>query len=221
MTIAWPACNTFHAVAAQPSGEAALDRSHGNQSRCHANLREVALVALALGAYWLSEGTLMRRMTVIVEEIVEKVRVRIMQKIRNSDLASMERIGRAPPYNVVSTHAMTISRASSGLVNGFTALVLVCWAFLIILYLSPIGFVILIGALAFVLFILKINHRRIISSLTAALSEDNFVNGFGDLVDGFKELIMNSAKVDDFLDDYLEPLAASYRYSRWLCLRLP
>jgi putative ATP-binding cassette transporter len=181
----------------------------GKAAQSESNLWELVLVALALGAFWLSEGTLMRHMTVIVENIVEKVRLRIVRKIMDSDLASIELIGRAPPYNVVSMHAMTISRAASGVISGFTSLVLLCWAFLIILYLSVTALLILIGALAFILITLKINQGRIGSGLTAALGEDNkFVHRFGDLIDGFKELKMNSAKFHDFLDDQLEPLAA-------------
>jgi putative ATP-binding cassette transporter len=180
----------------------------GKAAQGASNRWELALVALALGAYWLSEGTLMRHMTVIVEEIVQQVRLRIVSKIRNSDLASIENIGRAPPYNLVSTHATTISRAASGVISGFTALVLLTWASLIILYLSVTAFLILIGALASVILMLKVNQRRIGSGLTAALGEDNnFVHGFGDLLDGFKELKMNSAKFDDFFDTRLEPLA--------------
>jgi len=187
----------------------------GKAAASASNLSELGLVALALGGFWLSEGTLMRHMTVIVEEIVEKVRLRIVHKIRNSDLASIEHIGRAPPYNVVSMHAMTISRAASGVISGFTSLVLLCWACLIILYLSVTAFLILIGALAFLLIMLKINQERIGSGLTAALGEDNkFVHGFGNLMDGFKELKMNSAKFHDFLDGHLEPLAAAARKFR-------
>jgi putative ATP-binding cassette transporter len=186
-----------------------LTLAAGKATQSASNLWELVMVALALGAYWLSEGTLMRHMTVIVEEIVEKVRVRIVNKIRNSDLASLEHIGRASPYNVVSMHALTISRAASGVISGFTSMVLLCWAFLVILYLSVTAFLILIGALAFILFMLKINQGRITSGLTLALGEDNkFVHGFGDLLDGFKELKMDSAKFQDFLDGHLEPLAA-------------
>jgi putative ATP-binding cassette transporter len=180
----------------------------GKAVQSESNLWQLAIVALTLFAFWLSETTLMRHMTVIVEKIVEKVRVRIVHKIRNSDLASIEHIGRAPPYNVVSVHAMTISRAASGLISAFTAFALLCWAFLIILYLSVTAFLILIGALACIIIMLKINQGRIGNCLTAALAEDNkFVQGFGDLIDGFKELKMNSAKFHDFLDDHLEPLA--------------
>ena len=123
----------------------------GKAVQQESNLWQLAIVVVALFGFWLSESTLMRHMTVIVEQIVERVRVRIVHKIRNSDLASIEHIGRAPPYNLVSTHAMTISRAASGLISGFTSLVLLCWAFLIILYLSVTAFLILLGALAFIL----------------------------------------------------------------------
>ena len=67
----------------------------GKAVQSASNLQELAMVALALGAYWLCEGTLMKHVTVIVEGIVETVRLRIVHKIRNSDLASIERIGRA------------------------------------------------------------------------------------------------------------------------------
>ena len=50
----------------------------GKAAQSESNLWELAMVVLALGAFWLSEGTLMRHMTVIVEEIVEKVRMRIV-----------------------------------------------------------------------------------------------------------------------------------------------
>src|SRR5260370_33704732 len=155
----------------------------GKAVQSESNLWQLAIVALALFAFWLSESTLMRHMTVIVEQIVEKVRMRIVHKMRNSDLASIEHIGRAPPYNVVSMHAMTISRAASGVISGFTSLVLLFWACLIILYLSAPAFLILIGALACILIMLKINQERIGSGLTAALGEDNkFVHGFGNLM---------------------------------------
>jgi putative pyoverdin transport system ATP-binding/permease protein len=181
----------------------------GKATQSESNLEQLAMVALALGAYWLSEGTLMRHVTVIAEEIVENVRMRIVRKIRNSDLASIERIGRASPYNVVSTHAMSISRAASVVISGFTSLVLLCWASLIILYLSVTAFLILASALALVLTMYNVIQRRISSGFTAALGEDNkFVHGFGDLIDGYKELKMDSAKFQDFLDGQLEPLAA-------------
>src|SRR5260370_7372718 len=91
----------------------------GKAVQSESNLWQLAIVALALFAFWLSESTLMRHMTVIVEQFVEKVRVRIVHKIRNSALASIEHIGRALPYNALPTHAFPFSPPPTALVSAF------------------------------------------------------------------------------------------------------
>jgi putative ATP-binding cassette transporter len=61
----------------------------------------------------------------------------------------------------------------------------------------------------------NINQARVNAWMTAAVKQDNrFVQAFGDLVDGFKELKMNSAKADDFVETSLKPLAAEARELR-------
>ena len=69
-----------------------------------------------------------------VEGIVERVRLRILDKIRYADLASIENIGRAPIYNAVSTHALNISNGAVGVISAVTGFILLCWASLVILY---------------------------------------------------------------------------------------
>src|SRR5215831_12071280 len=56
------------------------------------NLWELAAVVVGLWALWRSQGFILRRMTLVAEAIVEKVRLRIADKIRDSDLRSMEDI---------------------------------------------------------------------------------------------------------------------------------
>jgi len=172
------------------------------------DLWELAKVVVALWAVWLIQGLLLRRINVIVEDIVEKVRQRIVNKIRNSELTSIEHIGRTPPYNAVSTHATTISRATYGIFSALSSLVFLCLAFFIILYISVIAFLIVAGSLAGVLLVLKANHARVGAHLNEAVSQDNrFVDAFGDSIDGFKELKINSAKAHEFFTNHLEPLA--------------
>jgi putative ATP-binding cassette transporter len=62
---------------------------------------------------------------------------------------------------------------------------------------------------------LWVNQRKVSAHKVEAANRDNeFLLGFGHLVDGFKELKMNSAKVHDFLFDYLEPLTIEAKNSR-------
>ena len=178
-------------------------------------LWDVTIVAIGLFSYWISEGFVLRRMTVAVEAIVERVRLRIAEKIRYADLASIEMLGKAPAYNVASTHALNISRGASGIISGFTQVALLCWASLVILILSGTAFLILAGAVTLVTILFNANQARMTAWLKTSISQDNrFLGVFGDMIDGFKELKMNSAKVEDFVESSLRPLAASVRESR-------
>jgi putative ATP-binding cassette transporter len=179
------------------------------------NLLEFAAVMAGLFTYWFSQGFVLRRMTLVVERIVEKIRLRIVAKIRYSDLASIENIGRAPAYNTVSTHALNISRGATGIITAFSALALLCCASLMILYVSVTAFLILAMAVAVVIIIFNANQAKVNAWMTKAVQRDNqFIQGFGDLIDGFKELKMDSAKAEDFIHTRLEPLAAESKASR-------
>src|SRR5271166_6573537 len=179
------------------------------------NVWELVAVIVGLFTYWFSQGFVLRRMTMVVEGIVEKVRLRIVGKIRWSDLASIEHIGRAPAYNAVSTHAINISRGATGTVSAFSSLALLCCASLMILYISATAFLILAVAVASVIVIFNTNQVKVNAWMTTAVRQDNqFVQAFGELIDGFKELKMNSAKVADFIQARLEPLAAKSKASR-------
>jgi putative pyoverdin transport system ATP-binding/permease protein len=178
-------------------------------------LWELTIVVIGLVLYWISQGFVLRRMTVVVENIVERVRLRMIEKIRYADLVSIEMIGKTPLYAAVSTHALTISRGATGIISAFTALALLCFASLIILILSGAAFLILSGAVALVVILFNANQARINAWTNASVKQENhFLAAFGDLIDGFKELKMNSAKVDDFVGSSLKPLAARVRELR-------
>ena len=193
----------------------ALTLASANAVQHQSNFWELGAVVVALWALWLSEGSVLRRIALVAEEIIEKVRVRVVDKIRDSDLSSMENIGRVPPYNAVSTHSVTVAQAAFTIFSAFTPLAFLGLAFFIILYVSATGFLIMIAALTLVFLLLSVNHTKIGRHTAEAVSQDNkFLHGFGDLIDGFKELKMNSAKVHDFLFNHLEPLTSEAKDSR-------
>jgi putative ATP-binding cassette transporter len=194
----------------------ALTIAAGKAVEGQSEIPQFVAVVLGLSMLWLSQGFILRRMTVIVEGVIEKVRLRILDKVRDSDLLSIENIGRAPLYNAVSTHATSVSQAAFGVFTAFTPLTFLCLSFLLILYVSTTAFLIVVGALALVLVVLKLNHVKIGAFMADSVSHDNkFVHGFGDLIDGFKELKVSSAKIHDFFEHHLEPLAAKAKDSRF------
>ena len=176
---------------------------------------ELVAAVLAILFFWFSQSLVLRRTTVMVEEIVEKIRLRIGEKIRYSDLVSVENIGRATLYNAVATHAANISRAATGAITAFTALVFVCCAALIILFISTTAFLILGGVVAFLSLLFGEYQIRSVKWLSKATLQDNqFVHAFGESIDGFKELKMRAPKADDFTELSLKPLAAEAKEMR-------
>jgi putative pyoverdin transport system ATP-binding/permease protein len=192
-----------------------LTLAAGKASRGSADLWDLAKVAVCIWAFWASKGFLLQRMTLIVEGVVQTVRLRLVDKVRRSDLIAIETIGRAPLFNVVSTHANTISRAGTSIISGATSAVLLVCAFLIILWLSGAAFLITAGTLGFIIGAFWLNHKRTAEALAEVTGTDNrFVEGFGELLDGFKELKMNSDKERDFIDEHLRPLTADAKDAR-------
>jgi hypothetical protein len=52
-------------------------------------------------------------------------------------------------------------------------------------------------------------------------SVGRFLHGFGDLIDGFQELKMNSAKLDEFFVNHLEPLTGEAKDWRLTGMPIP
>jgi putative pyoverdin transport system ATP-binding/permease protein len=187
----------------------------GKTTHGSADLWNLVQVAVCLWAFWASKGFLMHRVTLIVEGVVRTVRLRLIDKVRRSNLQAIESIGRAPLFNLVSTHANTISRASTVIISGATSFVLVICAFLIILWLSGVAFLITLATLAFIVAIFWMNQKRIAAALSEVTATDNrFVHGFEELLDGFKELKMNSDKSQDFIEENLKPLTLEAEEAR-------
>ncbi len=177
-------------------------------SRGFAGFRDLVMVAVCLCGFWMSKGYLMRRSTVIVEAIVQTIRMRLAEKIRNADLASLEAIGLAPLYNAISTHATNISRGATGIISASTSLVLLVSAFLVVFILSATAFVILVTTLVFIIALFYFDRMKLLASMDEVTKQDNeFVKSFGDLIGGFKELKMNSRKNREFFEADLRPIS--------------
>jgi putative ATP-binding cassette transporter len=192
-----------------------LTSAAGKATKGSSDLWDLAKVAICIWGFWASKGFLMHRVTLIVEGVVRTVRLRLIHKVFRSQLLSIESIGRAQLFNVVSTHANTISRASTSIISGATSLVLVTCAFLIILLLSGAAFLITAATLGFIVGTFWFNQKRTSAAMAEAIVTDNhFVGGFGELLDGFKELKMNSGKSHDFIGGRLTPLATEAEGAR-------
>ena len=170
-------------------------------SRDGSAFTQLFIAGLSLVAFFLSKRFTLNRTTVVVEDIIRNVRLRIAQKLVCSDLASLEALGKAPFFNVISMHAGVISRATPAIIGAGSSLVLLCCAMLAILLLSSTAFFLLIVTNAVLILSFYANQNELGAEQDdVARQENKLIKSFESLLDGFKELKINSRKRSDFFE---------------------
>jgi putative ATP-binding cassette transporter len=143
--------------------------------------------------------------TAEIEAIIHKVRVRLMDQIRHSELLELERIGRARIVAAVTSDTAILTQASNMLCFTVQGAVLVFFVGLYVAYLSLVAF-----ALTFVIVsgsatVFHYKNRRLAAQKgEAAAGERRLFDRITDFLDGFKEVRLNAARSDDLFDDAVE-----------------
>jgi putative pyoverdin transport system ATP-binding/permease protein len=143
--------------------------------------------------------------TAEIEAIIHKIRLRLMNNIRNSELLEIERIGRARIVAAVTSDTAVLTQASNMLCFTVQGAVLIFFVGLYIAFLSLTAFtlavVIIFGA--GLVFHYK-NKRLSAQKAESAAWERRLFDRLIDFLDGFKEVRFNKARSDDLFDDASE-----------------
>jgi putative pyoverdin transport system ATP-binding/permease protein len=143
--------------------------------------------------------------TAEIEAIIHKLRVRIMDMIRRSELLEVEKIGRARIVASVTSDTAVLTQASNMLCFTVQGAVLVFFVGLYVAYLSlvtfALTFVIVVGAGT--IFHHK-NKRLVAQKSESAAWERRLFDRLTDFLDGFKEVRLNRSRSDDLYADASE-----------------
>jgi putative ATP-binding cassette transporter len=137
-----------------------------------------------------------------VEESLERVRNRLADLIRHADLQSYEKLGRARIYAAVNRDTMTISQAAFPLINAGQSFAVVAFTLLYIAFLSRTALLVSLVFLGIAVSIhvrQRMQHMR--NVLAAQEREGELFDSLTDLLDGFREVRMSSARSDDLFAD--------------------
>ena len=140
--------------------------------------------------------------TVEIEAIIHKIRLRLMDQIRHSELLELEKIGRSRIVAAVSSDTAILTQASNMLCFTVQGAVLIFFVSIYVAYLSFVAFaltVIIVGASG-VVFHLK-NRRLSAQKAESAAWERRLFDRVIDFLDGFKEVRLNSARSAELFDD--------------------
>jgi putative ATP-binding cassette transporter len=164
----------------------------------------LALFVLCLLAYTLSRRYVLTQSANLAERIVTKIRIRIVDKIRRSNLLLYERVGRSHIYSALNESTFTISSSASSIVSGLSAIFMLGFATLYVAYLSLPAFwltlaCIVAGVLAFGSIRESLNQEM----KRSVEQEKKFFDVLAELLDGFKEVKLHQRRNDDLYDNFL------------------
>jgi putative pyoverdin transport system ATP-binding/permease protein len=183
----------------------AVINSAASPSAQNTKARLAIMFVTVLIAYSISQRYLMFEASKEIERIIHRVRSRLTAAVRDSELAEIEHIGRTRIYNAISKEIQALAQNTNTLVAVSQMSLLVVFATLYLLALSPIAFVIAVVFMSIAVTIylgrLQIVNRAIQSSLGAEFDLHELLEG---ILDGFKEVKLNAARSQQISDDLLE-----------------
>ena len=144
----------------------------------------------------------------IVEGIINRVRIRVAEKVRGAELPHFEQIGAAPIYTALAEETRTLSESANMIVGSLSSAILVALAMLYIAVLSLPSFFLLGTLISLgVLFYLN-NVRAARPALRRAAEEEHrFFDELGHLLYGFKELKIDTEKSNALFEQELKVVA--------------
>jgi putative ATP-binding cassette transporter len=190
--------STASILAAINAGAQAADK--GSPS-----LWAAALFITALLLFIKTQNYILLTTTAEIEGIIHRVRLRLMDQVRHSELLPLDAIGRAEIVAGITKETTTLTQASNSFAFAAQGGVLILFVAIYVAYLSLMAFAlsVLIVGLAAVLFHAK-TRQLALAQREAADWENRLYNRLMDLLDGFKEVRLNSARSQDLYLDVTE-----------------
>jgi len=143
--------------------------------------------------------------TAEIESIIHKIRIRLMDQIRHSELLSIEGIGRARIVAAVTSDTAILTQASNMLAFTVQGAVLIVFVAIYVAFLSIAAIVTTIVIVSVAATIFHHKNRLLVSEKQRAAEwERRLFDRLTDFLDGFKEVRLNRARSADLFGDAVD-----------------
>jgi putative pyoverdin transport system ATP-binding/permease protein len=169
------------------------------------SLWAAGLFLVALFLFIKTQKYILITATVEIESIIHKLRVRLLDAVRHSELAAMDSIGRARIVASITSDAAVLTQAASQVVFSLQSVVLIVFVGIYVAYMSFVAFLLSIGIVAVSGAIFYSQGRRLAEGQREAAEWANrLFDRLTDTLDGFKEVRLNKLRSDKLMDDVRE-----------------
>jgi putative ATP-binding cassette transporter len=169
------------------------------------SLWAAGLFLVALFLFIKTQNYILITATVEIESIIHKLRVRLLDAVRHSELAAMDSIGRARIVASITSDAAVLTQAAGQVVFSLQSVVLIVFVGFYVAYMSLVAFLLSIGIVAVTGAIFYFQGRRLAEGQREAAEWANrLFDRLTDALDGFKEVRLNKLRSDKLMDDVRE-----------------
>ncbi len=180
----------------------AVNSAASNPGAEGVNTRLVFLFVIALLTYYFAMHYVFARNTAIFENLIDKLRVRLCEKIRDAELNEFEQIDRNDLYNRLTQDTTIISESQGVMTASLQATVLVIFVAGYMAILSWAAFLLTLALVVggLVMFYLYDQEIREVWG-TAARAENEMLRLVSHVVDGFRQVKSKRARGTHLLQD--------------------
>lgn len=176
--------------------------------------RLVVLFSVALLILTLSKYHGMFRLMATVEDMLEQMQVRICDKIRRTDLQTMESLDQSRIFTAVSQNTRIVSQSIIGVSAANQHLFVMVFGLIYLAWLSPPALILYVVSAAIAFYY----HRKRAGALLDAYlgyadKGAQFFDYLSHLLYGIKELRLNRDKNDDLFEDLKEVASSSKEFA--------
>jgi putative ATP-binding cassette transporter len=184
---------------------AAINAGAQSAGKGEVNIYAAALFVISLLLYVKTQHYILIAATVEIEAIIHKLRVRLMDHVRSSELVPLDAIGRAEIVAVITKETATLTQATNMIAFAGQGAVLVFFVSFYIAYLSLLAFLMTVAILCVAGVIFHAKSRQVAEgNLQVAEWDHRLFERLMDIIDGFKEIRLNRARSDALYDDVVE-----------------
>lgn len=131
------------------------------------------------------------------ERLIHRLRVRLFDLVRRTDLVTIDRIGHASLQGVLTQDTQILAQVLPMLMFGFQQVVMLLFLAVYLAWLSPLACILAFG-LAGLVVAVRFKRARALRTFmqSAAASEKSVFDGLTELLHGFKEVRMSGPRAD-------------------------
>lgn len=140
--------------------------------------------------------------TAEIEAIIHKIRLRLVNNIRRSELLELEKIGRSRIVAAITTDTAVLTQASNMLCFTVQGAVLIFFVAIYVAYLSFAAFALTVIIVSSAALVFHLKNRHLVEEKReAATWEGRLFDRLTDFLNGFKEIRLNTARSAELFDD--------------------